>query len=292
MHRRKVLAYGVAAAISIALVILFWLYPFRAALPNRVFRIGFAKEAPYASTGPDGAPQGLAVEIISEAARRRHVRLQWVQLQTDAPTSLLKGVVDLWPMLGVTPERQRAIHMTKPWLTMSYCLVSRKANQFANPAAVAGRTVAITGFQLARRMAVTSLPGAHLVITKPRYAVLESVCEGRMDAAFEEASFVAAAVLDRRPACVGVPLAVSLVAGVSGAEAICSTKGASAVADALRDEIMNLAGDGTMARSLDLWSSFSAGETRAILNLQASEAWSRMILYILVATAMVTLILL
>ena len=68
---------------------------------GRTLRIGFDKAPPYTRVGPDGAPKGLAFELISEAARRQHIRLQWVNQPgiVSADQMLASGAIDLWPVV-------------------------------------------------------------------------------------------------------------------------------------------------------------------------------------------------
>ena len=47
----------------------------------RPLRIGFQSSLPYQTVTPDGLPAGPAIDIIPEAARRRHIPLQWFQIR-------------------------------------------------------------------------------------------------------------------------------------------------------------------------------------------------------------------
>jgi hypothetical protein len=47
----------------------------------------------------------VAVEIVTEACRRRHIPFQWERAHEGPNVSLQSGAVDLWPRLGDWPEK-------------------------------------------------------------------------------------------------------------------------------------------------------------------------------------------
>src|SRR5438309_1148929 len=69
-----------------------------APIPNRVFRIGFEPNPPFQIRTSAGF-EGLAVEVINQAANRAGVRLEWVQTGTSSEEAFQKGLVDLWPLM-------------------------------------------------------------------------------------------------------------------------------------------------------------------------------------------------
>jgi signal transduction histidine kinase/CheY-like chemotaxis protein len=157
---------------------------------------------------------------------------------------------------------------------------------------VAGKKAAITGFRLATMLAHQYLSSSRLLTKDSRAGVLEAVCSGETAAAFEEASYTNMMMLNRPAGCAGVALKINLVKGAVANGAIGSTNAAAAVADALRDELGKLAVDGTMAASLERWSSFSANETKSVLAMQATEQQRRILLYSLVGAVLASLCLL
>src|SRR5580698_3647392 len=97
---RKSMFFPVAPALLTCLFLAIWPLMNRLHDPARAthpFRIGFQQSPPLQVVTPGGLPSGPAIEIISEAARRRHIPLEWV-LRPDGPDdSFLKRNVDLWP---------------------------------------------------------------------------------------------------------------------------------------------------------------------------------------------------
>ncbi|MBC8167829.1 MAG: response regulator [Bryobacteraceae bacterium] len=90
-----------------------------------------------------------------------------------------------------------------------------------------------------------------------------------------------------RPAeCRDVNLEAVLLPSAVSEGAIGSTKAAAAAADAIREEMYELARDGTMSASLDRWASLSASETRSVLSMQASGREKQMLAWALGAVVL------
>src|SRR5579872_7147273 len=57
---------------------------------TRLYKIGFRNTPPYHFRTPDGRPSGTTVDLISAAAARLHVRLEWVY-SAEGPERALKS---------------------------------------------------------------------------------------------------------------------------------------------------------------------------------------------------------
>ncbi len=254
-------------------------YSLPSRMENRVYRIGVDNGPPLTEIQEDGKPIGLAVELINEAARRRHIVLEWIPTDLRADRALSSGWVDLWPVVGVTEQRRRMFHLTEPWFFNTFCVIEKQQGTNRMRGNLVNKKVAFTGFPLATLIAQQFLPGSQLVKMGHRDAVLEAVCSGAAAAGFDEASYVSIRMLDRPPVCRDAALKINMVEGAVANAAIASTRAAAPVADALREELSKLAVDGTMMKGLDHWSSFSANETRSILAMQTTEQRSRILMY-------------
>ena len=239
---------------------------------GRIFRVGFDGAPPLSEIGPKGEPGGLAVALLQEAGKRRGIRLQWVPLPGLSPDEALSsGRVDIWPAVGRSEHRKKLYHLTKPWLTASFALVSKKESAVIGPADVTGKDVTITGFPLATQIASRHLPYAIFRKGESRADVLRSVCKGSAAAGFDEASYLNMLLLDRPSECAGIPLHVQLVHGATSPVSIAARRDAAGAADELRSALDDLASDGTMTTALDRWASFSANETRSIFELRDAQ---------------------
>jgi ABC-type amino acid transport substrate-binding protein len=59
-------------------------------LDERIYRIGYEIQPPLHFQTQDGRPTGFAVDLISEAAARRGIRLQWL-LEPESSEAALKA---------------------------------------------------------------------------------------------------------------------------------------------------------------------------------------------------------
>jgi signal transduction histidine kinase/CheY-like chemotaxis protein len=246
----------------------------------RTYRVAYDTAPPFAEIQIDGSPGGLAIEVISQAAARAGIRIQWVRLEGITPdVALTSNAADLWPIVGITAERAKKLHLTEPWITNNFSLISRKDHPVRSAKDVENHTVSFTGFGLARRLSAEKLRGALLKVAPTRPGVLEAVCQGQASAAFDEAPYVAWLLLNRPPACRDVDLHAVLLPDALARGAIASNFASAPAAEALRHEIGHMAENGSLATSLDHWASFSASETRSILEMQAAGQQSQIYYY-------------
>src|SRR5436853_1310898 len=89
-------AFWIALGITGCLGLGFVFFGSTTRAPQRVIRIGYLYSPPYHFPDPNGRPSGPAVDIVSEAARRAHIRLQWVHAPDGPEIALRAGTVDLW----------------------------------------------------------------------------------------------------------------------------------------------------------------------------------------------------
>src|SRR2546426_1080889 len=64
---------------------------------SRPFRVGYQNAPPYQYVAANGSPAGPAIEIFTEAARRRHIPIEWIASPDGPEPNLRSGKVDLWP---------------------------------------------------------------------------------------------------------------------------------------------------------------------------------------------------
>ena len=198
--------------------------------------------------------------MIGEAAHRRRIPIVFVPVHGLLPDEALRaGLVDIWPAAGDTPERRRWLHVTTPWLTNRYALVSLGD---APPHTIAQKRIPIMARAVAERF-----PQARLIDQEDRAEAMTMMCRGEADAAFVESRYLDRAVLERPPGCEGAPLHIAFVKGVSLDLSLLAVPQFSGVADALRSEIGQLAQEGEMTASFERWSPFSATETQSLYAL-------------------------
>jgi signal transduction histidine kinase/CheY-like chemotaxis protein len=259
---------------------------------RRVYRVGVDGAPPWAEMGRDGEPGGLAVALLREAARRRGIKLDWVLVTGMTPDEAIEQRrVDLWPAIGVTAKRTTQYHLTEPWLSSSFALVSRADDPAITPKDIAGKPVAYNTFQLASQLASQHLRGARLLPARSREELLTSVCRGDVAAGFEEASYLNAMLLNRPAECTGIALSVHLIPGAAASIAFGAHRDFADVAEELRAALNDMAADGEMTIAFDRWSSFSANETRSIFALREAQHRRTMLHWAIAACSAVAVLL-
>ena len=244
--------------------------------------MGFADSAPYYMVSPDGSPRGLAVDLISEAARRRKIALQWVDVRPWFPSAdkrefaveylLAHNLIDLWPVAGIARERLARFHIGPPWLQNTFFLVSRKSAPVITPAEANGKRVVHMSGPLSTEMSLKFLGKSRLMLATTYNDLIAPVCTAESDAAFVEGRALEQILLERPHDCSGIPLHAAPVANAAAYAGIESRWESAAEADTLSREILSMIDDGTFAAIADKWSSFSAAEVRSLIAFQQARA--------------------
>jgi signal transduction histidine kinase/CheY-like chemotaxis protein len=279
MTKRTLIALAAGVCLGIAALALRNELGRRRNLFDRTYRIGAGDSPPYMLLGPDGSVTGLAVDILSEAARRRGIRLQWVPVHATIDESIARGVVDMWPIVAITAARQAHFHLTSEWLRSAMCLVSLHDSEVLRPSDMANRTLARLDNSIMAATVQQLMPLARSVPKKTREDIVRAVCAAEVTAGLVNAKFVDTALLKRLPGCETASLRVSVLAGAGKGIAIMSNYRSSAAADLLRKEISTMSVDGTMGAGLEKWVSQSSEEMRSLFALQDAERLSRISLY-------------
>lgn len=250
---------------------------------QRTIRVGVDDSPPYYAIRPDGGVEGLAVDVLNEAARRRGIRLEWKPLHdTPIDDALRNGIVDLWPLAGATPERKAKFFLSKPWLQSEYVLASLRENPVRNPGEAAGKTIAHARLRFTTMIAKEFFPRSPFVVKIMRTDAIQAVCKGEAAAVLVENHVLDAILLARPKGCEHANFQVSRLPGATTPLAIVAVPSARKAAEALREEITILGNDGYLRARLDEWSPFSAQGTRSIWAEEQAESRNRFYVYCLI----------
>src|SRR6185503_3658656 len=126
----RVLRWAVGVCSVLAVLSYLGYTGLRRQFDDRVYRIGWQQVPPFQERSADGSPAGLAIEVVQDAARRRNVRLEWVFYPGSSEAALRSGEVDLWPLMVITPERQKIIHLSRPYLQHDNILLVRGGSSY------------------------------------------------------------------------------------------------------------------------------------------------------------------
>src|SRR5688572_449214 len=178
-------------------------------IDDRIYRIGWQHVPPFQHKADDGSPAGLAVDLIHDAARRRGIRLQWVWYPESSEAALRKREVDLWPLITITPQRQRekAIYISKPYLQHDHNLLVLASSKYSQPHDLAFAPIGHLPQPINVQLLHSVLPQSRLVAATSEKELFDNVCRGQTDAIFLD-EFTAGAVLLSGVACPSRPLRV------------------------------------------------------------------------------------
>jgi signal transduction histidine kinase/ActR/RegA family two-component response regulator len=233
-------------------------------------RIGADNAPPFYYHYPDGRIEGLGVDVLNAAAERAGIRIQWI-LADEVERSLDSGLVDLWPASSSTPARRARFYYTEPWLTSSFCLVSKAGSGVRHKEDFAGRTLAVWWPSVMQSLARRSFPDSVIHAVGSRMEALAAVCSGNSDAAFVEARFAGLTMPRRSRECASVDLEVTNFPEIQNPLAIVARRESAPVAELLRAKITELALEGTLADITERWASYSATDSRSSYLLAAAQ---------------------
>jgi PAS domain S-box-containing protein len=266
---------GAGAVTAAAVGFLSW--PGRA-LGTGPIRVGYRNQPPFYFAGTGHAPDGIAVQVIATAARRLGIAVEWTLIAGTSDAPLRAKRIDVWPTSPME-ARSAEIRVTEPWLESTFFLVAR-AGRLPTGDDVSGRTVAAAATSLRGDVLGTrTLRGATQRHEPSPAAAFEAVCTGTVDAALIEGRQVQWLLLNRPPACNGVPIEFAPGRDAVRSYGIGSTPAAAGYAAALRTEISRMAEDGTLASIHARWSLGTVNETRLVYELQRAQQRGRLTLY-------------
>ncbi len=253
-------------------------------------RVGVDQSPPFYLIQPDGSVRGLAVDVLNEAARREGLQLRWTPLDGTPLDDALNGrMVDLWPLVGYTPERGRMFHLTRPWIEAEYVLLSLRNHPVLTPDDAAGKTIAHARLRFTGLIANQFLSRSTITIRHLRADAVQALCEGEAAAALLESNALDAIMLSRPPGCESADFRIANLTGATTPLMMAATPEAGSAAEALRARIAEMGKDGFLSARMDQWSPFSAQGTRSILAEEAANDRSRIYSYAMVAILILSL---
>ncbi len=235
-------------------------------IPAQPLRVGANNSPPYSVLKPDGTGSGFQAEVIGQAAARLGIQLVWVPAQEGPDLAFRNGRVDLWPLMTVTDERKRILHLTQPILITRFSLVTRRTARITDKGQMRGKRIATLNLPVLEAFVRKEFPGVLLstVSTYPR--LFEQICSGQIEASVADQRAITTVLLERPAVCTGIAMDLSPIA-YERPLAIGSTQSFSAIAEKLRDEVVSMNEEGLLAPTYAKWLQSSSAET---LNLDES----------------------
>src|SRR5262245_235517 len=241
---------------------------------NRTYVIGWEMDPPDQVATNTSEPTGFAVELVREAARRRGIRLQWVQHPESSERALRSKVVDLWPMMTITEDRKKFFHLTDPYQEGEFDLFVDAKSAFTKASDLNQQTISYDGLPFVARLLREHFPESNHLPKSSLADAVRSVCEGEAQAFFEDHITVFSLLLSNPP-CPGISLRTLPITPIRVQLGIGATKESRAAADAIRDEISVMAGDGSLEKIVSFWSHASSQELASLIMLQQAKSHLR-----------------
>ncbi|HTB79902.1 MAG TPA: response regulator [Opitutaceae bacterium] len=255
--RWKWAASGLAGLIICIGVMAWFAAKFRdPALASTPFLMGYQSSPPNQVVMPDGQPGGPAIEIITEACRRRHIPIRWVYAPDGPEAPLINGKVDLWPLMNITARRRKILYISEPWTMNSFWLVSLASKGITGPGDMTGRTLSHSNDPIGKSLAASYFPQSILIGVRDNKSTLESVVSGQSDAGLIFGSKVHSTELQDVKDARNLKLKfLPLPGGESslGVGASFKRPDAARAADAIQAEIVRMGMDGTLSSIYFRW---------------------------------------
>jgi len=253
---------------------------------TRPLRIGFRNAPLYHYLDAQGRPTGIAVDLVSAAARRANVHLEWVLSPSGPDQSLASGDVDLWPLLMDLPERRGVIYVSPGWAKITYVMVFAETLPVRGPEDFSGMTLAVkaqapSDIKVAERL----FHNVRMLSASGTQDVVDQVCRGTA-----QAGLVSLNALANPPKseCPDRPLRLLPVQEGTywfGIGATPKRRDARRAADLLCDEIGKMARDGTLLGIDFRWNTHVATEAGTIIAYRNSRIFGLVFLCALAVLA-------
>ncbi len=215
---------------------------------SRVYRIDYGNDEPFHFRDQDGAPAGLAVDLVRAAAAAKNIRLEWVGAAGgSAPPSPLRVLVTIRTNLA------KKLYLTQPYLQGQSSFIVASNSPFQNVSELNGKRISYANYAIHKENLARVLPTCTLVPSVSSQEAMEKLKAGEADAAFMSDYAIAPATRN-----VAVPFPVRILPSLAPVSrmALAARPEAARVADVLRDGIRDLAVDGRLERIVNRWGFF------------------------------------
>ena len=225
-------------------------------LRAKAFRIGYEESRPTQYVTPDGGPAGAAIDILREAARRRGIKLTWVHSYLGAERSMSTGETDLWPLFSDLPARRQHFFVSRTYAFVRYWLVVDQNSPLTNSSQMKGSGIAFRRSPMIATVAQWFWPEAKLVAKPETADIFYAICSGEVSAGLVMERVEQRVEENRLGPCMGRSFRYLPIPNGNGNAGVATARGIPTRfgrAKALREEISNMARDGTLAGIYFRW---------------------------------------
>ena len=217
---------------------------------KRSIRVG-CSECPGDATAPENPMSGFSIDIVTEAARRRNIRLEWIRTKADPESQLASHVVDLYPRL-VPLHPSKDVFFSRPWLKMTYTLLAKRETVF--PAiSMKGMRIGYAANAFNTAIVARRLPNAVPTPIQGVVRLVQAVCLGSVDAGMLETRMIQSLLLRDRADCAGTRFQLIPLRGETLPASFASHQASAWAARELREAVDDMVSDGTLTQIHGNW---------------------------------------
>ena len=149
---------------------------------QKVYVVGTNAEYPPFEYVENGEIAGFDAEIIKEAAKRMEIEYKWLNTNFDGliPALQTKKVDIVIAGMSVTPEREKAVNFSIPYLTSNVAIVTNSKNPIKNMNDLSGKSYGVE-LGTTKEASARKIDGAEVVPFSSTTGALVALKSGKID---------------------------------------------------------------------------------------------------------------
>lgn len=149
---------------------------------QKVYVVGTNAEYPPFEYVENGEIAGFDAEIIKEAAKRMGIEYKWLNTNFDGliPALQTKKVDIVIAGMSVTPEREKAVNFSIPYLTSNVAIVTNSKNPIKNMNDLSGKSYGVE-LGTTKEASARKIDGAEVVPFSSTTGALVALKSGKID---------------------------------------------------------------------------------------------------------------
>ena len=149
---------------------------------QKVYVVGTNAEYPPFEYVENGEIAGFDAEIIKEAAKRMGIEYKWLNTNFDGliPALQTKKVDIVIAGMSVTPEREKAVNFSIPYLTSNVAIVTNSKNPIKDMNDLSGKSYGVE-LGTTKEASVRKIDGAEVVPFSSTTGALVALKSGKID---------------------------------------------------------------------------------------------------------------
>lgn len=149
---------------------------------QKIYVVGTNAEYPPFEYVENGEIAGFDAEIIKEAAKRMEIEYKWLNTNFDGliPALQTKKVDIVIAGMSVTPEREKAVNFSVPYLTSNVAIVTNSKNPIKDMNDLSGKSYGVE-LGTTKEASARKIDGAEVVPFSSTTGALVALKSGKID---------------------------------------------------------------------------------------------------------------